>query len=500
MEALVGQLFVSVMHPERHLREALKDHRSNHYGGIFLKRQNLRDVDRARRLTFGFRRHTQDIPPMLVAVDEEGGLVTSMSRLTTPAPSPAALGYIDDEEVTKDVHFGVGEKLRALGINTVFGPVLDVHSEPSNPVIGTRSFGRDPALVTRHGTAALAGLTEAGVAVCVKHFPGHGATTTDSHKTLPTVDADRHLLGERELLPFIAAFGQDPQPDMVMSAHVVYKGLDKSTPATLSRTVLTDLLRRELGFLGLIVTDSMDMAAITELMDPGKAAVAALEAGADVLLYGLDAGIAGAGYAGVLAAVKSGKIKPERIADSVDRMFKLRDRFRGASWMDDDRANEILRFDHDGTFYQAALDGTLLEGNAGVLKDIGANQGKKLIVLPREIEGSARLPLNVVREQLRPEGFKIVDVAPRPTDEEIATARGFAEQAEVVVVGTASRGPMVPENRKLIKAVTERDVLKVGVALLDPADADAMQGTNCRIKTFGISPPHLWAMSQKLSA
>ena len=196
IEVQVGQLFVALLEPEGSLNDAIREHRENHYGGVFLGRGNLKSVEQVRRLTFRFRRHTPDVPPPIVCMDEEGGLVSTMGHLTATAPSAAALGVLDDEAVTKDVYIGMGEKLRALGCNTVFAPVLDVNSEPTNPVIGTRSFGARPELVAKHGLAAMAGLHEAGVVCCAKHFPGHGNTTLDSHKTLPVVQANRSTLDE----------------------------------------------------------------------------------------------------------------------------------------------------------------------------------------------------------------------------------------------------------------------------------------------------------------
>lgn len=498
-EVLVGQLFISVMRNARNLGEALADHRKNHYGGVFLKRANLRTPDRARALTFRFRRHTKELPPLMVCVDEEGGLVNTMGRLTVPAPSAAALGAAGDPDLTRDVYLGIGEKLRALGINTVFAPVLDVNTEAGNPVIGTRSFGRTAEAAARHGKAAVAGLRESGVVHCVKHFPGHGATTRDSHRELPQVDAGREVLNERELAPFLEVLEGENPPEMVMTAHVAYKALDKGTPATLSSAILQEMLRREIGFQGLVVTDSMDMRAITDREAPGKAALKAIAAGADLLLYGADPAPAAEAYRAVLDAVNAGKLERKRVEESVDRSFRVRDRLRGQAWIDDRQAARMLRVEHDQVFFRAASEGLVLEGNAGVLKEIPGAAPPKLAVLPREIGRRYRLPLNVVREQLAPEGFSMVEVGPRPTAEEIETAVARAAEASVVVVGTASRGKMGEENRRLVDALTRRETIKVGVALLDPGDAEHMMAANCRIKTFGFTVPQLWAMCQKLA-
>jgi beta-N-acetylhexosaminidase len=498
LEVQVGRLFMVGMPAQGRIREAMEAHDAHYFGGVFLNRDNLRDADRTRRLTHRFRRRTRNAPPMIVGADEEGGLVTNISHLTTPAPSAAALGVIDDEEVTRDVYEGIGAKLRALGFNTVFAPVLDVNVEAANPVIGTRSFGVNPVLVGRHGVAALEGLQAAGIAACVKHFPGHGATTVDSHRALPEVRVDLATLKGREFMPFEEVFKLETQPEMVMTAHVVYPALDKGTPATLSSAVLKDLLRDEFGFRGIVITDAMEMKAITDRFPPDQAAVQALQAGVDILLYATDPVLAAAAYQGVLKAVKEGRISEARLAESVERVRKLRNRFRSIPWVREDDSDEILDLAHEQAFFESALDGLVLEGNAGVLSQIAGAAGPKVIVLPRELDEARPLDLDVVREQLEPLGFTLVEVSAKPTAEEIAAAESRAAGASVVVVGTASRGLMAEENRRLVAALTKSDVIKVGVALLDPADAEQMMTANCRIKTFGFAVPQLWAMCQKI--
>jgi beta-N-acetylhexosaminidase len=499
LDVLVGQLFVVHLDPRKRLMDALHAHRENHYGGVFFNRENLIDVDRARRLTFRFRRHTRELPPPLVTVDEEGGLVTNTGHLTTPAPSPAALGALDDEEVTQDVYFGIGEKLRALGFNTVFAPDLDVNVEPRNPVIGTRSFGPSPEKVARHGEAAVAGLNAAGIVACAKHFPGHGATSQDSHETLPVVEGDRDLLEGRELEPFRRILGGESPPDLAMTAHVSFPAWERrGVPATLAPSVLQGVLRRDLGFQGLVISDAMEMKGITGRYGPERAAVEAILAGVDLVLFALDPGMARAACEGVKEAVRSGKISEDRLHQSVDRALRLRDRFRNLPWMPDAEARDILEIRHEPPFFQAAMEGISLEGNAGVLAEIPGAEGPKVVVLPRQVDETRHLPLQVVREQLEPAGFAVLDVAPRPSAEEISRLEGQVAAASVVVVGVASRGEMAEENKRLVAALTRRDVIKVGVALLDPPDADQMMTTNCRMKTYGCTVPHLWAMCQRL--
>jgi beta-N-acetylhexosaminidase len=499
VEIQVGQLFVVVLEAEGSLTDAIRIHRDHQFGGVFLSRGNLKTVEQVRRLTFRFRRHSPDVPPPLVCIDEEGGLVSTMGHITSTAPSAAALGAIDDVDVTRDVYQGIAEKLQALGVNTVFAPVLDVNSEPKNPVIGTRSFGTNPELVMRHGLAAMEGLHTGGMLVCVKHFPGHGDTRLDSHKALPVVTAKRDVLEERDFVPFREAFDAEPPPDMVMSAHVAYPAIDKSgTPATLSDAVLRDLLRRDLGYQGLVITDAMEMAGVAEKVGPEKAAVEAILAGADLLLYGLDPAMARAAHQAVVKAVESGRISEGRLAYSVDRVARVRESLRGRPWLTDEEAEVILEVDHEPAFFQSALSSLVLEGNAGILGGIGSTGERRLVIVPRALDPYRPLPLGMLREQLEPAGFRVLDVGAIPTAQEMAEAEAMSAEADVVVVATASRGPMAEENQRMVAAVTRRDIPKVGVALLDPGDADHMMTTNCRIKTFGFATPQLWALAQKL--
>jgi beta-N-acetylhexosaminidase len=306
------------------------------------------------------------------------------------------------------------------------------------------------------------------------------------------------VLEERDFEPFREAFEADPPPDMVMSAHVAYPAVDRSgRPATLSETILRDLLRRDLGYQGLVITDSMDMAGVNE-KGPERAAVQAILAGADILLYGLDPAMARTAHQAVVKAVEAGKISEGRLAYSVDRVTRLREKLRGRPWLTDEEAERILGLDHEPTFFEPALSSLVLEGNAGILGEIAGIEGRKLVIMPRALDEFRPLPLAVVREQLEPAGFTLLETAAVPTPEELVEAEAMAAEADVVVVATASRGPMAEVTQRMVAAVTRRDIPKVGVALLDPGDADHMMTANCRIKTFGFATPQLWALTQKL--
>lgn len=222
-----------------------------------------------------------ELPPLLIAIDQEGGIVSRLPAPFATPPSAMAQAATGDPAAAQTCALITGRQLRACGVNTNFAPVLDVNCNPANPVIGTRSFGADPQTVTRFGLAALAGYREAGVIATIKHFPGHGDTDVDSHTGLPIVQHDRARLDAIELAPFRGAIAAGAPA--LMSAHMIFSALDER-PATLSRAILNDLLRGELGFDGLIFTDALNMRAIADRYGPTGAAIHAKAAGADVLL------------------------------------------------------------------------------------------------------------------------------------------------------------------------------------------------------------------------
>ena len=266
-------------------------------------------------------------PHALVAVDEEGGDVTRLEYLTGSSwPGNLALGHLDDVAVTEAVGAALAEQLLAAGVTVDVAPSVDVGSDPRNPVIGTRSFGADPDLVARHGAAMVAGLQAGGVVAVPKHFPGHGATTSDSHLGPALLDVDAATLRARDLPPFAAAI--EAGALAVMTGHVLVPALDDA-PATLSAAHLVGLLRGELGFAGAVVTDALDMAAVARPHGIGGAAVRALAAGADVLLTGPGLGEGGGEarlddtVAAIVAAVQDGSLDRSRLEDAAARVDAL---------------------------------------------------------------------------------------------------------------------------------------------------------------------------------
>ncbi len=291
--------------------------------GVVLFARNVHDDVQLTALTQGLRDHR---PDALCAVDEEGGDVTRLFAATgSPHPGHLVLGEADDTSQTRAVAADIGGRLRATGLDWNFAPDADINSNPNNPVIGVRSFGSDPEVVARHVTAYVTGLqTDAGVAACVKHFPGHGDTDVDSHRGLPRIARDRAALGATELIPFAAAVAAGVQT--VMTGHLLLPALDASLPATLSPAIVGDLLRGELGFSGVVVSDALEMDGVAKSVGIESGAVLALAAGVDVLCLGgelADDQVVSRTHAAIRHAVTSGDLSEDRLVQARTRIDEL---------------------------------------------------------------------------------------------------------------------------------------------------------------------------------
>ncbi len=253
-------------------------------GGITIYGPNIAGPAQLAALT---RRLASAAASPVIAIDEEGGDVTRIAHQAgSTYPGNAALGVVDDTALTEAVYRGLGDDLIALGVNVDLAPAVDVNSAAGNPVIGTRSFGSDPELVPRHAAAAVTGLQAAGLAACAKHFPGHGSTRLDTHYEIATVDAPMDLVARRDLPPFAAAIAAGVRA--VMPGHLRVPGLTGELPASLSAAALTGLLRGELGFTGVIISDALEMQAVSRPYGIPEAAVRAVAAGTDLLCLGRD--------------------------------------------------------------------------------------------------------------------------------------------------------------------------------------------------------------------
>jgi beta-N-acetylhexosaminidase len=287
-------------------------------GGVVLFAWNVESRPQVAELTAALR---AERPELVVSIDEEGGDVTRLEAdRGSSYPGSWALGVVDDPALTEEVAAAIGADLAGAGVNLNLAPVADVNVNPMNPIVGVRSFGSDARLVARHVAAYVTGLERSGVAACAKHFPGHGDTEEDSHLELPTVERDDETMAAM-LLPFRAAIEAGARA--VMSAHIRVSGLDDA-PATLSRAAIDGLLRGDLGFTGVVVTDALEMRAVSSTVGAEEGAVRALEAGADALCIGHDLRPEPV-HAAVVAALRSRRLSEERVREAAARVARLGD-------------------------------------------------------------------------------------------------------------------------------------------------------------------------------
>lgn len=300
-----------------------------HLGGVILFRENVVTTEQTTRLVDEYKKANDDFG-LLISIDQEGGIVTRLQS-GTDFPGNMALGATRSTDLAESVGHAIGSELHSLGINMNLAPSLDVNNNADNPVIGVRSFGENPQLVADLGTAYINGLQKSGMAATAKHFPGHGDTAVDSHLGLPSVPHEKDRLLEVELYPFQQAINKGI--DAILTAHVTFPKIDPTTviskkdgteihlPATLSHEVLTNLVRKEMGFKGVISTDALNMKAIVDHFGPVDTAIRAINAGTDIVLMpvGLEEVATG-----LYKAVENGEVKEERLNQSIERLLTLK--------------------------------------------------------------------------------------------------------------------------------------------------------------------------------
>jgi len=311
--------------PSDDLRRILRDYAP---GGVVLFSRNVDAPEQVSDLVRELQELARDGGaelPLLIGVDQEGGRVARLREPWTVWPPMAVLGHAGSEELARRMGAALAAELRACGIRYDFAPVVDVYSNPRNTVIGDRSFGDDPERVGRFGAAVIEGLQGGGVAACAKHFPGHGDTDLDSHADLPMVDHSRSRLDDVELRPFRRCI--EAGVASVMTAHVLAREIDDRLPASLSSEVTGGLLRRDMRYAGVVVSDDLDMKAISARWGAGEAAVLAAKAGCDLLLSCRDHDAQATAVEALVRALESDAIAWKDMDASCGRIRALKERF-----------------------------------------------------------------------------------------------------------------------------------------------------------------------------
>ncbi|PKQ91308.1 beta-N-acetylhexosaminidase [Paenibacillus sp. BGI2013] len=323
LEQKVGQLLMCGFHSQHADEQITRLIRDYHVGGVIYFRRNVESVDQLTRLSAELQDMAAEagVLPLMISVDQEGGMVARIDQEgMTQVPGNMALGATGNPEYTLECAQILGRELKSIGIDMNLAPVVDVNNNPLNPVIGVRSYGEHAESVAAHGVAAITGYQSQGIAATAKHFPGHGDTAVDSHLGMVTVPHDRNRLEQMELLPFRKAI--EAGVDAIMTAHVMFPSIEpEPIPATLSHKVLTGLLREEMGFEGIIITDCLEMHAISKPYGVAEAAVRAVEAGADLILVSHTLQDQVAALEAIVEAVRTGRVSEEVIHQAVERIM-----------------------------------------------------------------------------------------------------------------------------------------------------------------------------------
>ena len=492
LEQKVGQIMVVGFRgtvPGSHILEMIEDY---HIGGVILMRQNVRSPEQVAQLANDLQRTTQSSghPGLIIAVDQEGGLVSRLKeyRGFTEFPGAMAITASGDPQNAYRIAYAIANELKSLGINANFAPVLDVNNNPANPVIGIRSFSSDSQVVVEYGTAFIEGLRSGGVIAVGKHFPGHGDTNTDSHFSLPVVTYERAHLDRIELVPFKAAV--DAGIPGIMTGHLMYPALDaEGLPATLSRAVLNDLLREEMGYQGLIVTDSLEMGALFRSGYPTPlAAATALQAGADILLFSHFHNQHKAAFHTIVEWVKSGKIPEERLNEAVRRVLLVKAQYGIIMPEAVDIESVSARV---GTQEHRALSREVAAQSVTLLCDDAC-------LLPVDTDRQVFVVENPAGRGLgRMIGAPYVRIGYRFTPFEILSALDVIGQDYLVVVTTANVA-RYPAQKRIVNRLTKNGAAVIVVAMTSPYDLMAFSDMDTYLMVYGAIPPSKEALADVL--
>ncbi|PRC92323.1 Glycosyl hydrolase family 3 N terminal domain [Solimicrobium silvestre] len=501
----IGQLFMvgfDALEVNPHITRQIQEQK---VGGIILFRRNVQSPEQVAALC----RNLQEINaavsdiPLLISIDQEGGMVMRVEQGVTPIPAAMAFQAAGSVQECEQLSRISGDEMRQIGINMILAPVLDVNNNPLNPVIGVRAYGEDPDTVIKYGMAAMRGLQSAGVITTAKHFPGHGDTSTDSHYSMSLVPHGRERLDAMELPPFNAAIAQGVHA--IMTAHVVFPAIESEPdlPATLSKAVLTDLLRGELKFNGVIISDCLEMAAISDGVGVTQGALATLQAGADIALISHLEARQQVAIDAVVEAALSGTISMERIDDAYQRVQQLKQITAVSEWRNAPikpvglmqpealaLAKKVqkaaLRVQGDFRPLNLQLPVTLITLEVRLRSEVdeavvARNKEARSSMLPALLEAGVN-----VRE------FALSSEA---KDADVAAAIAFAEGAQQIVLQTYN-AMLVLGQQQLLAALPHDKMWLVAGRL--PYDLDLAPNAQGRLAAYGCRPAALTPVVEKL--
>ncbi len=438
--------------------------------------------------------------PLLIGGDFEQGLASIMPLAATAFPQQMAVAATGDVHAAEEAALAIGREARSLGFHWTFAPTADVQVNPANPVIGVRSFGEAPAMVVDFTSAQVRGYSRAGVLSTPKHFPGHGDAGVDSHRGLPVVHESLQELQRVHLPPFEAAF--EAGAGAVMTAHIVIPALDNALPATLSHPVLTGLLRQRLGFGGIVITDMMDMKAISANWPVEEAAVLAVEAGADIVMPGQTTEEQVRTVQGLRAAAESGRLAGERIDRSVRRVLEAKAALGvlEAPFVDESAAGSARSPAHEALARDLFRQSIVLVRNDGILpfnRDVSRSTLVAGVSMVNLFGGPTVSHVETAAEAARKaSGGPVIPwtaAGEDPTDQEIAEAVALGRAAGRIIVLTYARGVLPSGQARLVNSLRVTGMPVVAVATSTPYDIASYPSANAYVAGFvhSFAPTHL---------
>ncbi|MFB8375514.1 beta-N-acetylhexosaminidase [Paenibacillus taichungensis] len=525
LEQRVGQMFMCGFHgqhADEQINQLIRDY---HVGGVIYFRRNVESVDQLKRLSADLQAIAAEAGdlPLMISVDQEGGMVARIDKEgVTQVPGNMALGATGNPDYTLECAQILGHELKNIGIDMNLAPVLDVNNNVLNPVIGVRSYGENAESVAAHGAAAIKGYQSRGVAATAKHFPGHGDTAVDSHLGMVTVPHERNRLDQVELLPFRCAI--EAGVDAIMTAHVIFPAIEpEPIPATLSRKVLTGLLREEMGFDGIIITDCLEMHAISKPYGVAEAAIRAVEAGADLILVSHTLQDQVSAVEAVVDAVRTGRVDEATINQALERIISWK-AARCGQWehtfvsMEEkdtvsDGSDEVgstfsTKEKAESSRSLASIESRLDEiasNSITVVQNDGLlplNPDKNVYVIWPEVVQRTEVDepwshtdsLGVALSQLRG-GVREHKITTQPTyDEADQILKDVSDEDQIIVCTYTSAGHLPKGQHHLVQKLSEKHSLIV-VALRNPYDLLEIPTPGSYVCTYENTPAVVRALS-----
>jgi len=490
LEEKIGQMLIVGFHglePPGYLLNWLA---SGRIGGVILFARNIASPTQVAELTQAC--HAAAPGPILIAIDQEGGVVARLRDGFTESPGAMALAVGGSDSVAEQVSAVLATEMRALGINWNLAPAIDLTHNIHNPSVGVRSLGTDPQRVAQLGVAQVRGFQGAGVAATAKHFPGKADTPIDPHVSLPVIEGPLDDMWETDLVPFRAVV--DAGIAAIMITHVQFKALEPDYPSTLSPRIIQGLLREKMGFAGLVSTDCMEMKAVTNTYGPGESAVQAALAGASTILFSHTRDYQEAAYNALIDAAKSGRLPEDTIDYAVSKIHAVKEQFAitGAPSLDAIRQPDRLVIVEN-----AAQAGTVMLKTAPGVLPVRPDDARRIAL----VEFASALESGILEQgghtglaaRLRNSLPQIDAVGLNPTrtgDIALTHAQKLVEEADLVILATRN-AHLVPEQRMIAQQLLEKGKPTVLVCLRNPYDAGTLSGADVVLCACGDSAPSL---------